>query len=78
MHGSDAHNRVDLRTTLPDLEAIHMQWEGLLTYAENARANWPAFTAVYVPLHKHAVLHSSSPEVPQSSKVTSAEQYAGV
>lgn len=60
VHGSDAHSRVDLKTSLPDLEAIHMQWEDLLTYAENARANWTAFTAVYVPLNKHAVLDSSS------------------
>lgn len=76
-HGSSEHSRVDLRTTLADLEAIDMQWGDLLAYAENARTNWAAFTAVYVPLNKHAV-YSSWLGAPGSSKVMPAEQYAGL
>lgn len=77
IHGTDAHNK-NLNTTLADLEVLHMQWEGLLVYAEIVRANWAAATAVYVPLNKPAVLHTSSPGAAEVSRTSLAKQYAGL
>lgn len=77
VHGTDAHN-LNLNTTLADLEVIHVQWEGLLGYAEIVRANWAASSAVYVPLNKPAVLRTSSPGAAEVSPASLAKEYAGL
>ena len=80
VHGSDAHNKVDL-DTIGDLERVHMQWEGLLKYAESVVANWPASATVHVPLSKHAGPDKSSSPVAsasKSSKTGPAKQYTGL
>lgn len=75
IHGN---NKINLNTTLADLEVVQMQWEGLLVYAEIVRANWAASSAVYVPLNKPAVLHTSSPTATEVSRTSLAKQYAGL
>ena len=73
-YGSVAHNKVDL-DMIADLESVNMQWEGLLNYAENVKAYWPASAAAYVSLSTHAVPCKSSPSAAESPKT---EQYAGL
>ena len=74
-HGSDAHIRIDLNTTRPDLQ---IQWEDLLRYANIVRADCPTSAAVYVPLSKHADVHKSSLNRAESSKSAPTNQYVGL
>lgn len=74
-HGSDAHNKGDLKMTPPDLET---QWQGLLRYATSVRGDCPTSAAVYVPLSKHADLQKASSNMAKSSKATPAQHYAGL